>query len=79
MGWSTQQLIDHEGDVDFEFKKKVVETYTMKGACTECKKPFDLNFVFEDDIAQTSDGYDYKCSCGQFRIYPTMNEWSYRG
>lgn len=79
MGWSTQQLIDHEGDVDFEATKEVVETHTMKGACTECKKPFDLKFVLKDGIPQTPDGYDYRCSCGQFRIHPTMNEWSYRG
>ncbi|OGZ06597.1 MAG: hypothetical protein A3C93_00435 [Candidatus Lloydbacteria bacterium RIFCSPHIGHO2_02_FULL_54_17] len=79
MGWSTQSLIDHaRGEASFEATYEKVETHTMKGACTECQKPFDLTFKFVND--QPVDCQDnYECSCRKFWIWPEFNEWSYRG
>jgi hypothetical protein len=78
MGWSTQLLIDHaRGECDFEATRKKVEEYTMKGACTKCQRPFDLVFRFVNDQPENHDDH-YKCSCGKFVIWPTLNKWSYR-
>lgn len=80
MGWSTQ-AIDRRRDDEppmFEMTEEKLETFTLKGACTECKKPFDLKFIFKND--QPVDCEDvYYCSCSNFRIAPRRNEWSYRG
>lgn len=80
MGWTTQPLIDHTRDErTFEATYEKIETHTMKGACTECGKPFELKFVFVNDQPVDGGASDYDCECREFRIHPGLNEWSYRG